>query len=242
MVEFMKLKRLSMIVYFYVLCSAEYKKQAANGEETPRFRPFDKTDPYNVKFSDKMPGYYPDGKYPKNDKSEQTNESGKNYKSKNGKQSSGKGNDIQDILNYLFNDVNVNFVEINPNDLPEQLSSQSNNKRKRKNSEDEFAEYKKRVIDYPYKWLGNSVNNISDLIKIGNDFDPEKEIRANLNLLKLNKLVNPLQNLSNMVGLQEVKNVIFEEAIYFLQDLDEGNKEMLHTVITEVHQVLVKLN
>ena len=28
-----------------------------------------------------------------------------------------------------------------------------------------IVEYKKRVIDYPYKWLGNDINfNIDDLI------------------------------------------------------------------------------
>lgn len=142
----------------------------------------------------------------------------------------GSEDNFKNILDYLFGGANVNYIEIDPNNLPPHLK-EKNNKRKRKNQVEEHKDYKRRVIDYPFKWLGNDIKTIDDLINLGTKFDPEEKIRGNLNLYKLNKLVNPLQKLKDMVGLQEVKKVIFEEAIYFLQDLDEGNKEMLHTVI-----------
>lgn len=147
-------------------------------------------------------------------------------------QGNNKGTDeeFKNLLDYLFGGANVNFIEIDPNNMPPHLKERGN-KRKRKDQVEEHKEYKKRIIDYPFKWLGNDIKTIDDLINMGNNFNPNEEIRGNLNLFKLHKLVKPLQKLKDMVGLQEVKKVIFEEAIYFLQDLDEGNKEMLHTVI-----------
>lgn len=157
----------------------------------------------------------------------------KNSSNNKGNKESNNGNipnDLKEMMDFLFGNTNVNYIEIDPKNIPKHLDSGAN-PRKRKSQLDEHREYKKRIINYPFEWLGNDVKNIDDLIKLGNDFNPKKKIRGNLNLLKLNKLVQPLQKLKNMIGLQEVKKVIFEEAIYFLQDLDEGNKEMLHTVI-----------
>jgi hypothetical protein len=142
----------------------------------------------------------------------------------------GTEDEFKNLLDYLFGGANVNYIEIDPNKMPSHLKERGN-KRKRKDQVEEHRDYKKRVIDYPFKWLGNDIKTIDDLINLGNSFDPKEEIRGNLNLFKLHKLVKPLQKLKDMVGLQEVKKIIFEEAIYFLQDLDEGNKEMLHTVI-----------
>ena len=156
-----------------------------------------------------------------------------NNNNNNGGKTSNNGNipsDLKDMMDFLFGNNNVNYIEIDSNNIPKHLESNSNS-RKRKSQLEEHREYKKRIIDYPFEWLGNDIKNIDDLINLGNNFNPKKKIRGNLNLFKINKLVQPLQKLKNMIGLQEVKKVIFEEAIYFLQDLDEGNKEMLHTVI-----------
>lgn len=141
-----------------------------------------------------------------------------------------KADDLKSMMDFLFGGSNVNYIEIDPNNIPNHLEN-SHTSKKRKNQLDEHRDYKKRIVDYPFQWLGNNIKSIDDLIKLGIGFDPENKIRGNLNLFKLNKLVQPLQKLKTMIGLQEVKKVIFEEAIYFLQDLDEGNKEMLHTVI-----------
>ena len=170
-----------------------------------------------------------DGKQSNDEDEDEYNDESGNDKGNNTQDNGEIPEDLKAMMDYLFGNSNVNYIEIDPNNVPKHLESGS--KEKRKSQVDEHRDYKRRITDYPFKWLGNDIKNIDDLINLGIDFDPGKRIRGNLNLFKLNKLVQPLQKLKNMVGLQEVKKVIFEEAIYFLQDLDEGNKEMLHTVI-----------
>lgn len=82
-----------------------------------------------------------------------------------------------------------------------------------------------------YEWLGSDIKDIDDLIRIGKTYNPKKRKRHNLNLRKLNKLVEPLTELKNMIGMKEVKKIIFDQIIYYLQNLDDKNVDMLHTVI-----------
>lgn len=84
-------------------------------------------------------------------------------------------------------------------------------------------------MSYNYEWIGE-IRNINDLIKIGERKITDK-IRYNLNINKIKNLVEPLKELKKMVGLKEIKNIIFEELIYHLQELDDGNNEMHHTAI-----------
>ena len=86
-------------------------------------------------------------------------------------------------------------------------------------------------ITLEYEWLGLDIKNINDLIRIGNTYNPKKRKRYNLNLKKLNKLVLPLTELQNMIGMTEIKKIIFDQIIYYLQKLDDKNVDMLHTVI-----------
>jgi AAA+ superfamily predicted ATPase len=44
-------------------------------------------------------------------------------------------------------------------------------------------------------------------------------------------LVEPLTELKNMIGMTDVKKIIFDQIIYYLQQLDDKNVDMLHTVI-----------
>ena len=85
--------------------------------------------------------------------------------------------------------------------------------------------------EFEYEWLGNEINNIDDLIRLGQSYNPKKRKRYNLNLKRLNLLVEPLIELKNMIGMTEVKKVIFDQIIYYLQKLDDKNVDMLHTVI-----------
>ena len=242
-------------------CCAIYRNKLRNDEDAPRFKPHFRNDIRNKAKKHSMPGYVSDSEEPTNhndnkkrknielhmvfpkridqkigriNSNQSKDENDDNDESDNNKNSNSTDNgeipeDLKSMMDYLFGNSNVNYIEIDPNNVPKHLESGS--KRKRKSQVDEHRDYKKRIVDYPFEWLGNDIKNIDDLINLGSNFDPNKKIRGNLNLFKLNKLVQPLQKLKNMVGLQEVKKVIFEEAIYFLQDLDEGNKEMLHTVI-----------
>lgn len=86
--------------------------------------------------------------------------------------------------------------------------------------------------EWPFEWIGGNVKNISDLIRIGKEYkEHPKRVHTNLDLVKLSHLVEPLETLQNMVGLEDIKDSIFKQVVFHLQELDNGNKDMHHTVI-----------
>lgn len=108
-------------------------------------------------------------------------------------------------------------------------SEKTAEKKKEENIELEAKKYDNP--EFEYKGLGDDINNLNELINLGKSFDKETKHRHNLNLYKLNKLVEPLEELNNMIGLKEVKQSIFDQIIYYLQGLDDKNNDMLHSVI-----------
>ena len=82
-----------------------------------------------------------------------------------------------------------------------------------------------------YEWLGSNISNIDDLIELGKSFQSRKRKRYNLNLKQLSNLVEPLTELKNMIGMEDVKKIVFDQIIYYIQNLDTKNVDMLHTVI-----------
>jgi len=73
-------------------------------------------------------------------------------------------------------------------------------------------------------------NNILDLINIGKSNFLYNNIDNNM----LSNIVPYLEELNNMIGLESLKNSIFYQIIYYLQNMHLRNKneEYLHTVIT----------
>lgn len=84
--------------------------------------------------------------------------------------------------------------------------------------------------NWPFEWIGD-INTISDLIRLGKAYKPETRVVTNLDTAKLVRLVAPLERLDSMVGLADVKASIFHQIIFHLQGLDEGMRDMHHTVI-----------
>ena len=105
--------------------------------------------------------------------------------------------------------------------------------RKRKQREDEELETIELEKTYEYEWLGDNIKDIDDLISLGQSYSKriKKKRRYNLNIRKLNNLVEPLIELKNMIGLKDIKASIFNQIIFYLQELDDKNIDMLHTVI-----------
>jgi hypothetical protein len=83
---------------------------------------------------------------------------------------------------------------------------------------------------WPFEWIGD-VNTIADLIRLGKEYKPASRIVTNLDTEKLVRLVGPLERLDAMVGLADVKASIFHQIIFHLQGLDDGLRDMHHTVI-----------
>jgi len=104
-------------------------------------------------------------------------------------------------------------------------------KDKESNEDEEDEEDDINEDELEYEWLGANISNIDDLIELGKSFHSRKRKRHNINLKQLNKLVEPLTELKNMIGMEDVKKIVFDQIIYYIQNLDTKNVDMLHTVI-----------
>jgi SpoVK/Ycf46/Vps4 family AAA+-type ATPase len=95
--------------------------------------------------------------------------------------------------------------------------------------------------------IDKKINNLSDLIELGKSYEFGK--KYSIDLVTLNKLVPALEELNNMIGMKKVKHDIVDHIIFYLQKLDNKNKDMLHTVIegppgvgkTELGKILGKI-
>jgi len=90
-------------------------------------------------------------------------------------------------------------------------------------SDDEDEENKELIF------IKDKIKNLNDLIKLGKTYDKTK--RYTFDMKKLNKMVSPLEDLNNMIGMNLVKKNIVDHILFFLQKLDTGLNNMLHTVI-----------
>ena len=55
--------------------------------------------------------------------------------------------------------------------------------------------------------------------------------KYSVNLEVLNKLIKPLKTLSGMIGLEDVKNAVVDTILYYVQNFERKNNNMLHTRI-----------
>lgn len=90
---------------------------------------------------------------------------------------------------------------------------------------------KKFILDptKEYKLLDKKIETIEDFIGIGKLYDPDVENEYPIDLKRAHKLIEPLTELNNMVGIDSIKQNILELIIYGIQDLTEDN--MYHTII-----------
>ena len=105
---------------------------------------------------------------------------------------------------------------------------------------------------YPFEVLDVQIESIDDLISLGKDYEAkykDTKVRYNLNLRVLSQLVEPLEELNKMIGINNIKNTIFNKIILYLQGLENRNKDFLHTVLcggpgmgkTEVAKIIGKI-
>jgi len=89
--------------------------------------------------------------------------------------------------------------------------------------------HKKIKIEEGMTYFNRKISDIDDLIYLGSQYIPGK--RYNINIEKLNKLIPVLNKLKKVVGMETVKKTIINQIIYFIQDFQDKNSDMLHTVI-----------
>ena len=99
--------------------------------------------------------------------------------------------------------------------------------------------------------INTNVNCINDLLQIidENKYDPAVEY--NIDLKSLHNIKPELIELDNMIGLTELKQSIFEQLLYFMQNLHIGEKsgDYKHTILfgppgtgkTEIAKIIGKM-
>lgn len=84
---------------------------------------------------------------------------------------------------------------------------------------------------WPVKTINKEINNIDDLLYLADLYDEKELCTYNIDLEKISKLKSPLNNLKNMIGLDNIKQNIVDNIIYYLANVNDS-EDMLHTVIT----------
>jgi len=80
------------------------------------------------------------------------------------------------------------------------------------------------------------INNISDLLLLIEKYPLDKNIEYNINMDTLHKIKQPLTDLNNMIGMQNLKENIVDQIIFYVQNLHTLNSDIkgndfMHTVI-----------
>ena len=105
-------------------------------------------------------------------------------------------------------------------------------KRKTIDNNDIGPENKKKKITHPKLKIEMSppVNNIKDLINIGKTL----KFYKNIDVIILWQILPYLEELDAMIGMKSLKETVFYQIIYYLQNMHKKNKneEYLHTVIS----------
>jgi SpoVK/Ycf46/Vps4 family AAA+-type ATPase len=99
----------------------------------------------------------------------------------------------------------------------------SYNKKRKSNGTEQQPEPQPIII------INKEIKSLNDLIELGLSYEVNK--RYNVNLKKLNKITPLLIKLRDIIGMESVKKSIIGQILYFLQDFQSKNEDMLHTVI-----------
>jgi SpoVK/Ycf46/Vps4 family AAA+-type ATPase len=100
-----------------------------------------------------------------------------------------------------------------------------NTKRKFDNSFDSMN--KKNLNNMIY--LNLQIKNIDDLIYLGLQYIPDQ--LYNINLEKIYTLLPVLMKLKKVIGMEKIKKTITDHIIFFIQNFQDKNSDMLHIVI-----------
>jgi replication-associated recombination protein RarA len=79
-----------------------------------------------------------------------------------------------------------------------------------------------------------NIKSLQDLILLATFYKSKKYDKSkhtNLPFYTIYKLKEPITNLLNMVGLENLKSQILSLIVYYLQQFEEENQDMLHTVV-----------
>ena len=80
------------------------------------------------------------------------------------------------------------------------------------------------------------IQNINDLLNVINSYPDDPETEYNINISTLHKIKEPLTQLNNMIGINNLKENIVDQILFYIQNLHTNNSniqgnDFMHTVI-----------
>jgi SpoVK/Ycf46/Vps4 family AAA+-type ATPase len=79
------------------------------------------------------------------------------------------------------------------------------------------------------------INNISDLLKMIEQYPDDKDVEYNINMHALHKIKAPLEDLNSMIGLQNLKENIVDQILFYIQNLHKAPND-LHKAPNDLHK------
>lgn len=133
-------------------------------------------------------------------------------------------------------------------DLGGNLNPLLNPKKTVEEEDDDFQKYFEEATElHP---IEKEIKTLSDLIELGETYDPLDPKRYVINMRALHRCLQPLKDLNHMIGMKLVKDMILDLIFFRLQNIKDNDKdELWHTVIqgspgtgkTEVSKMLGKI-
>jgi len=177
---------------------------------------------------------------------------------------------VSNMMSYLYPNTptlnKIGNIKFNKNDkediemvemmreMLEKIKKDNERIEKMLNTQLKLEEKETEEKDEPtiYKCIKKPMTTIRELIEIGEGYDNYKEdddTYFNIDLKALYKMKEPLETLDTMIGLKDVKERIVEQILFYIQHLENGNNDFLHTTLygnpgvgkTELGRILGKV-
>jgi SpoVK/Ycf46/Vps4 family AAA+-type ATPase len=97
--------------------------------------------------------------------------------------------------------------------------------------DDVFNPYTMEPLKKQYCEINVKIENLNDLINLIEDNPICENIEYNINMKQLHKIHKPLKKLRDMIGMNELKNEIIDQILYFIQGLQSREGDFMHTCI-----------
>jgi len=114
-----------------------------------------------------------------------------------------------------------------------------------------FKDIKKPIVPNRYQTIEAVITTLADLINIIDDNECRSDTEYNIDLKSLHNIKSELIELNNMIGMDNMKQSIVDQLLYFIQNLHVGKDsgDFKHTVIygppgtgkTEIAKIIGKM-
>jgi SpoVK/Ycf46/Vps4 family AAA+-type ATPase len=172
--------------------------------------------------------------------------------------------DLKEQIDILLETINANFKKSNYNatcftgktkdDINSQNISENPNNYSELYNETQAIQSNKQNIEYREVIdIDVSINNIDDVLSLIKRYQNDPAIKYNINMKALHNIKEPLEELNNMIGMNELKNNVLDQILYFVQGLHKNKTsascDYMHTVIygppgtgkTEIAKIMGKI-